>query len=124
MRGLIGERISFQNEAFFECSVGINHSHSLLQCSGMLGMEDRGETMITILSATRVQRVVMPSTSETDVNCRGNGSNCMRTGVSFHKHKHKQSGRRASCGANSMFSGSKLLGWFKHKNDLSLDRMK
>ncbi|KAK8820245.1 hypothetical protein WA577_006311 [Blastocystis sp. JDR] len=23
-----------------------------------------------------------------------------------------------------MFSGSKLLGWFKHKNDLSLDRMK
>ena len=25
VRGLIGERISFQNEAFFECSVDINH---------------------------------------------------------------------------------------------------
>lgn len=87
-------------------------------------MEERGETMITILSATRVQRVVIPSTAEIGVNCSGNGSGCMRTGVSFHKHKHKQSGRRASGGANSMFSGSKLLGWFKHKNDLSLDRMK
>lgn len=25
---------------------------------------------------------------------------------------------------NRMLSGSKLLGWFKQKNDLSLDRMK
>ena len=90
----------------------------------MSGMEERGETMITILCATRVQMVLMPSTSEIGVNCSGNGSGCMRTGVSFHKHKHKQSGRSASGGANSMFSGSKLLGWFKHKNDLSLDRMK
>ena len=87
-------------------------------------MEERGETMITILCATRVQMVLMPSTSEIGVNCSGNGSGCMRTGVSFDKHKHKQSGRSASGGANSMFSGSKLLGWFKHKNDLSLDRMK
>ena len=80
--------------------------------------------MITILSATRVQRVAIPSTAEIGANCTGNGSGCKRTGVSFHKHKHKQSGRSARGGANRMFSGSKLLGWFKHKNDLSLDRMK
>ena len=50
-------------------------------------MEERGETMITILSATRVQRVAIPSTAEIGANCRGNGSGCKRTGGPFLKSR-------------------------------------